>query len=106
MPSFLTFLALSAVVAWLIIFLLPWQPWRNRDVLEKLVELQNKSPDLQDVTVVIPARNEAVIIGNTLAALALQGTGLQVILVDDCSSDGYSRNRPPDPWSFSYHRKR
>ena len=88
MPSFLTFLALSALVAWLIILLLPWQPWRNRHVLEKLVVLQSESSDLLDITVVIPARNEAAIIGKTLAALAMQGVGLQVILVDDCSSDG------------------
>jgi hopene-associated glycosyltransferase HpnB len=88
MPSFLTFLALSALIAWLIILLLPWQPWRNRDVLEKLVVLQSESSDLLDITVVIPARNEAAIIGKTLAALAMQEVGLQVILVDDCSSDG------------------
>jgi len=88
MPSFLTFLALSALVAWLVILLLPWQPWRNRHVLEKLVVLQSESSDLLDITVVIPARNEAAIIGKTLAALAMQGPGLQVILVDDCSSDG------------------
>jgi len=88
MPSFLTFLALSALIAWLVILLLPWQPWRNRHVLEKLVVLQSESSDLLDITVVIPARNEAAIIGKTLAALAMQGPGLQVILVDDCSSDG------------------
>ena len=88
MLSFLALLALSSLIAWLIIFLLPWQPWRNRYVLEKLVELKNELSDLQDVTVVIPARNEAVTICNTLAALAVQGAGLQVILVDDCCSDG------------------
>jgi hopene-associated glycosyltransferase HpnB len=86
--SFLASLALVALIAWLIILFLPWQPWRNRQVLEKLVELQNAPSELEDVSVVIPARNEAAIIGETLAALTRQGDGLQVILVDDCSSDG------------------
>lgn len=89
MLSFLASLALIALIAWLIILLLPWQPWRNREVLEKLVEIQDAPSSLDDVSVVIPARNEAAIIGTTLAALTRQGAGsLQVILVDDCSSDG------------------
>jgi len=90
-PSFLSSLALIALIAWLIILLLPWQPWRNREILEKLVELRDTPSDLGDVSVVIPARNEASIIGNTLAALTRQGDGLQVILVDDCSTDGTAK---------------
>jgi hopene-associated glycosyltransferase HpnB len=44
--------------------------------------------DLRDVTVVIPARDEAQVIGQTLEALAGHGSGLRVLLVDDNSSDG------------------
>ena len=44
--------------------------------------------DLSDTTVVIPARDEAQVIGQTLAALAGQGPGLRVLLVDDSSTDG------------------
>ncbi len=36
----------------------------------------------------IPARNEASQIRETLEALKLQGSGFKVILIDDCSSDG------------------
>jgi hopene-associated glycosyltransferase HpnB len=79
--------ALSALI-WLSILLLPWQPWRNRDVLR--VPQDPEDEDLSDVTVVIPARNEAAVIGQSLGALAgsSQGTGLRVVLVDDGSSDG------------------
>jgi hopene-associated glycosyltransferase HpnB len=73
-------------VLWLVILLLPWRPWGTRESLEA-------SPDgsaarLDDVTVLIPARNEAATIGHTLAALRLQGPDLQVTLVDDRSDDG------------------
>lgn len=43
---------------------------------------------LNDITVVIPARNEAEVIGSTLSALKEQGQGLKVIVVDDESEDG------------------
>jgi hopene-associated glycosyltransferase HpnB len=88
--SFLACLALIAWLAWITILILPWQPWRNREILEKLVELQDASSNLEDVSVVIPARNEAGIIGKTLASLTRQGDDLRVILVDDCSTDGTS----------------
>ena len=52
--------------------------------------------DLSDVTVLVPARNEAAVIERTLSALGNQGTGLQVILVDDQSSDETAFSRPLD----------
>ncbi len=78
--------AATAATVWAIVLLLPWQPWRNREVLET----DGAAPpdyDLSDVTVVIPARNEASVIAATLSALEKQGAGLQVILVDDDSDD-------------------
>jgi len=79
------YLSAFAAIIWLITALLPWQPWRVREVLE--VDEQS-SVDLSDVTVVIPARDEASVIADTLQALKLQGQGLRVILVDDESTDG------------------
>lgn len=70
---------------WLVVLLLPWQPWRCREVLEAESDV---SVDLSDVTVLIPARDEAAVIGTTLAALAEQGRNLRVVVVDDASSDG------------------
>jgi len=73
-----------AALIWLITALLPWQPWRNREILSAN---PSSSVDLSDITVVIPARNEADIIEDTLQAVKQQGEHLQVILVDDASSD-------------------
>lgn len=83
----LLLVGLSALI-WLIILLLPWQPWRNTEILE--VDHHGGQVDLSDITVVIPARDESGVIQITLAALVEQGTGLRVILVDDCSTDGTS----------------
>ncbi len=80
-----------AALLWLITCLLPWQSWRNREILELndgggVVDLNTVG--LSDITVVIPARNEASIITDTLVALQQQGQGLHIILVDDESTDG------------------
>jgi hopene-associated glycosyltransferase HpnB len=79
---------LSAVL-WLSILALPWQPWRVREALDSADQPPNT--DLSDVTVLIPARNEAQVLPHTLRALALQGDGLRVVLVDDQSDDGTAR---------------
>ena len=44
--------------------------------------------DLSDITVLIPARNEAEVIGTTLGSLKTQGNDLAIIVVDDRSTDG------------------
>jgi hopene-associated glycosyltransferase HpnB len=72
-------------VLWLIILLLPWRPWSTRERLESSPSSQ--PADLSDITVLIPARNEAEGIGRTLAALERQGTGLEVMVIDDQSED-------------------
>jgi hopene-associated glycosyltransferase HpnB len=76
-------LGFIACLGWLALLLLPWRPWSTKECLES----QGEPTDLSDVTVVIPARNEAPIIGRTLQALNDQGTNLSVVLVDDQSSD-------------------
>lgn len=80
-------LALSIAVAllWLVTLVLPWYPWQNNERLEP--ESQHADIALDDVTVIIPARNEALCIATTLQSLADQGPGLKTILVDDESTD-------------------
>jgi len=73
-----------AAVIWLITALLPWQPWRNRELLSAS---PSAPVDLSDITVVIPARDEADIIESTLRSVQQQGHDLRVIVVDDASSD-------------------
>lgn len=79
-------LALAALLAWIIVLFLPWRPWSTRERLEADAACENEA--LDDVTVLIPARNESGAIGTTLASLARQGTGLDILVVDDQSSDG------------------
>lgn len=70
---------------WAGLLLLPWQPWRNRERLS--ADGPEPDADLSDVTVLIPARDEAETIGRTLDSLRLQGRGLRVVLIDDQSQD-------------------
>ena len=73
-------------LVWPIILLLPWKPWSTREHLDS----GGLAPDtdLSDVTVLIPARDEAASIAKTLGGLEEQGDNLAVILIDDQSSDG------------------
>jgi len=73
------------LIFWLVMLLLPWQPWRNRETLTVANPATNA--DLSDISVIIPARNEASQISRTLEALAEQGKNLHVIVVDDQSQD-------------------
>ncbi|OGT33250.1 MAG: glycosyl transferase [Gammaproteobacteria bacterium RBG_16_51_14] len=76
--------ALSGLIIWLVILLLPWQPWSTHESLDADPQLQT---DLADITALIPARNEEETIADTLHALSAQGPGLKIVLIDDQSSD-------------------
>jgi len=77
--------AIVPVLMWLGLLLVPWRPWSTREHLE--ADALAQAP-LGEVTVLIPARDEADVIGMTLRGLLAQGEGLQVIVVDDQSTDG------------------
>ena len=90
---------LAGGALWLIILVLPWQPWRVRERLEPDTAGDVSATRLDALTVLIPARDEAAVIGDTLAALGRQGRGLRVVLVDDRSGDGTAeaaRRAAPD----------
>ncbi len=74
-----------ALLAWLGVLVAPHQAHRLREWLDADAQA---SADLSAVTVLIPARDEADVIGRTVTALAAQGQGLAAIVVDDQSSDG------------------
>ena len=83
-------LSCLAALIWVVTIGLPWQPWRTREVLE-VEGITEDTIDLGDITVIIPARNEADVIRTTLLSLDKQGQGLKVIVVDDESDDGTAK---------------
>lgn len=74
------------VVCWLSLLLLPWRPISTHEQIESDPG-QQPNQNLSDITVLIPARNEAPFIQHTLDGLKAQGEDLQVIVVDDQSAD-------------------
>lgn len=79
-------LALPGCFIWAAVLAAPWRPWSSRPAFE--AEPPLSPPDLGDVTVIIPARNERDVIARTLHGLAVQGQNLRILLVDDQSTDG------------------
>jgi hopene-associated glycosyltransferase HpnB len=71
---------------WILLLLLPWRPWSTRESLDAPIEFALDT-DLSDLTVLIPARNEAKHIARTLSAIMDQGVNHTVIVIDDESMD-------------------
>jgi hopene-associated glycosyltransferase HpnB len=79
-------LTLLPAAIWVGLLVAPWRPWSTRERLEAGLHTGGTA-DLSDITVLIPARNEADTLGVTLITLQAQGSGLQVVVIDDQSSD-------------------
>ena len=86
MEAVLKFLVALVTLIWGVFALLPWRLWFNRDVLDAM-EGTGGNEALEEITVLIPARNEATVIQQTLQSLIAQGVGLKIILIDDSSED-------------------
>jgi hopene-associated glycosyltransferase HpnB len=86
METVLTLFAIIGAAIWVTILILPFRPWSTAEVLDAVPSVSQE--DLSDITVLIPARNEAEMVKTTLPALLGQGRGLHIILVDDQSTDG------------------
>jgi hopene-associated glycosyltransferase HpnB len=84
----LTVLSAAAALLWLALLLLPFRPWSTRERLDARVGSVDRGVDLSDVMAIIPTRNEADRIADTVAALSRQGRDLRVVVVDDGSEDG------------------
>jgi hopene-associated glycosyltransferase HpnB len=82
-------LAFVPLFIWCSILLLPWKPWRTKEVLD--ADPGADADPLQELTVLIPARNEAQVIDRTLRGVRAQGPDLRIILVDDQSTDDTAR---------------
>ncbi|MGR9091703.1 MAG: glycosyltransferase family 2 protein, partial [Gammaproteobacteria bacterium] len=81
----ITWLAACAACMWVGLLLLPWRPWSTR---ERLVIDPGAAPALSTISVLIPARDEAPCIRETLARLNQQGQFSRIVVIDDQSSDG------------------
>ena len=86
MEVFYLILVVFSTLLWIGFVLLPWRPWSNRQVLDSM-EGANGALELDEITVLIPARNESEVIQHTLQSVAKQGTGLKIVLIDDHSED-------------------
>ena len=104
--------ALAAALVWLAILLLPWRPWGTAEQISAAAP--GSAHGLKEVTALVPARNEALCISETLPRLAAQGNLARIILIDDESDDGTGElarrlgiaqltvlagQRPPSGWS-------
>lgn len=77
-------LAALALACWAGVLLAPWAAWLCREHLEAD---SNPPASPADFTILIPARNEAEVIGDTLRALAIAAPAARVIVIDDQSTD-------------------
>lgn len=86
MESIYVFLVALSTLSWVVFALMPWRPWSVREVLD-VMDTGDGEEVLREITVVIPARNEAEVIQQTLHSIIEQGPGLRIVLVDDNSED-------------------
>lgn len=103
--------AAFGAICWVSLLLLPWRPASTQEqIIPKKPDL-HANPVLDDITVLIPARNEAPYIQHTLECVKAQGKDIQIIVIDDQSNDGtaqrarqtgakvISGTAPPTGWS-------
>lgn len=76
----------AATLMWVGLLLLPWRPWTTAERIS--AGCSGGDVALDHITALIPARDEAECIEQTLKALDAQGNLHEIILIDDQSSDG------------------
>ena len=80
----------ASLAAWLYLLVGRGAFWRMRNDLKVGQTLPSVNPDARPVTAVIPARNEAPVVGRAVVSLAAQRYAgrFHIVLVDDASDDG------------------
>jgi hopene-associated glycosyltransferase HpnB len=74
----------GAAALWLAVLLVPWRPWSTRERLDPAGE--DAAPHRPDeITALVPARDEAPLIADSVRALAAQR--VRVVVIDDHSAD-------------------
>jgi hopene-associated glycosyltransferase HpnB len=80
-------LTVAAAAVWVGLLIAPWRPWSTAERLEPQPGDEDPTIDLSQLTALVPARDEAALIGRTITALARQGRGIEIVVVDDQSTD-------------------
>ncbi|MDT8408209.1 MAG: glycosyltransferase [Wenzhouxiangellaceae bacterium] len=78
-------LGVSAAAIWLLVLVLPWRSWSTRERIDVPQSVPAVEPGR--VGVLVPARNEAATIAQTLESVAGQPGVALLVVVDDQSSD-------------------
>jgi hopene-associated glycosyltransferase HpnB len=111
MVELIFYLSIFGTLCWWLLIFLPWRPWSTREKIEVEEVFQNRDILLQDITILIPARNEGSYIQQTLRGVYAQGKDVQVIVIDDQSVDDTAQRAkqysaqvipgipPPSGWS-------
>lgn len=109
--ALVTILSVFGALCWWCLVLFPWRPWSTDEHLEASSCNDAENTALQDITVLIPARNEGTYIGRTLSSVRVQSEKIRIIVVDDQSTDDtaeqakrfnatvISGTTPPGGWS-------
>lgn len=95
------YLSIFGTLCWWSLILLPWRPWSTDEKLEAGNSEESETL-LSDVTVLIPARNEASYIERTLAGVQAQGEGMRIIVIDDQSVDDTAERAKRDDAQVIY----
>lgn len=107
------YLSVFGTFCWWMLALFPWRPWSTCEKIETLTHEKVISSEMlsEDITVLIPARNEGSYIGHTLRGVRAQGEKMHVIVIDDqsvddtaeqarqCGAQVLSGTAPPAGWS-------
>jgi len=81
-------LSVFGTLCWWLLALFPWRPWSTCEKIETPAHGKDISSEtLNDITVLIPARNEGPYIGHTLRGVIAQGENVPIIVIDDQSVD-------------------
>jgi hopene-associated glycosyltransferase HpnB len=84
MTVIVTFLLVLTMLSWIVFALSPWGSWRSREMLDTT---DGGEESLDEITVVVPARNEADLIQPALLSINAQAPFLKILLIDDRSED-------------------
>jgi hopene-associated glycosyltransferase HpnB len=110
MVELVSYLSIFGVLCWWSLVLSPWCSWSTREKIEATAS-GNSNTLLNDLTVLIPARNEGPYIQHTLNGVKAQGEGIYIIVIDDqsvddtaerakqCGAQVISGITPPAGWS-------